>query len=189
VRIALFNIACDFPVARKVGEFTSHCSTGACNKYTREFLVLPGTTKLDYSAHEIDRANGLRTREGNAQDAQRWRDATTHQGRYEVERGMSTRCTRWSHIHRLRYFSPARSTVIDPMHNLFLGTADRMVRIWRSHGLLTDADGVRVQVMADALVLPPGVSSLQRKIDRKFGFMTADDWKAWTLVCSPFVLR
>ncbi|KAG2209024.1 hypothetical protein INT45_008885 [Circinella minor] len=165
IRAALLNITCDIPTARKVGGFTSHNSTRACHKCTREFVVFPGTSNLDYSGNIIDREHGLRTRE-------------------KRETG-----TRWSQIHRLPYFDLVCSVLIDPMHNLFLGTADQMVRIWREHGLLTDADRFDIQKLADGIVLPPGVPFLNRKIECKFGFMTAANWKAWCLVYSPFVLK
>ena len=186
IRAALLNIACDIPAARKVGGFTSHSSTRACHKCTREFVVFPGTSNLDYSGNNIDREHGLRTRESNASAAGQWLEARTQAARTRIERETGTR---WSQIHRLHYFDPVRSVLIDPMHNLFLGTADRMVRVWREHGLLTNADGVDMQELADGVVLPPGIPSLNRKIERKFGFMTAADWKAWCLVYSPFVLK
>ncbi|KAG2205922.1 hypothetical protein INT45_006352, partial [Circinella minor] len=69
IRAALLNIACDIPAARKVGGFTSHSSTRACHKCTREFVVFPGTSNLDYSGNDIDREHGLRTRETNASAA------------------------------------------------------------------------------------------------------------------------
>ena len=57
-------------------------------------------------------------------------------------------------------FDPMRSILIDPMCNLFLGTADQMVRLWREHGLLTNANGLDMQELADGVVLPPGIPSL-----------------------------
>ncbi|KAG2215406.1 hypothetical protein INT45_010426, partial [Circinella minor] len=157
IRAALLNIACDIPAARKVGGFTSHSSTRACHKCTREFVVFPGTSNLDYSGNDIDREHGLGTRETNASAAAQWLEASTQAARTRIERETGTR---WSQINRLHYFDPVRSVLIDPMHNLFLGTADQMVRIWREHGLLTNADGVDMQKLADSVVLPPGVPSL-----------------------------
>ncbi|KAG2213580.1 hypothetical protein INT45_001430 [Circinella minor] len=69
IRAALLNIACDIPAARKVEGFTSHSSTRACHKCTREFVVFPGTSNLNYSGNNIDREHGLRTRESNASAA------------------------------------------------------------------------------------------------------------------------
>lgn len=183
VRAALFNVACDIPASRKVSGFTSHNSTRACNKCTREFVVFPGTSNLDYSGSTL---GDQRTKESNAVAAQEWRQAETDAARHRHERENGTR---WSEVHRLPYFDPVHDTVIDPMHNLFLGTAKRMVDIWTNCGFLTNATRTTMQKLADGVVAPPGFPSLARKIERKFGFMTADDWKAWCLVYSPFVLK
>ncbi|KAG2203672.1 hypothetical protein INT45_013236, partial [Circinella minor] len=86
IRAALLNIACDIPAARKVGGFTSHSSTRACHKCTREFVVFPGTSNLDYSGNNIDREHGLRTRESNASAAGQWLEARTQAARTRIER-------------------------------------------------------------------------------------------------------
>ncbi|KAG2216457.1 hypothetical protein INT45_014176, partial [Circinella minor] len=54
VRLALLNVACDIPPARKVSGFTSHASRCGCHKCHRQFSVFPGTTNLDYSGFDID---------------------------------------------------------------------------------------------------------------------------------------
>ena len=36
----------------------------------------------------------------------------------------------------LPYFDPIRMLLIDPMHNLFLGTAKRMLHVWDDHKVL-----------------------------------------------------
>ncbi|KAG2216480.1 hypothetical protein INT45_014040 [Circinella minor] len=154
---ALLNIACNIPVACKVGGFTSHNSTRACHKCTREFVVFPGTSNLNYSGNVIDREHRLQTCKSNASAAAQWLEARSQAARTCIERETGTR---WSQIHRLLYFDPVCSVLIDPIHNLFLGTADRMVRIWREHGLLTNADGSDMQELADGIILPPGVPSL-----------------------------
>ena len=183
VRAALFNIACDIPASRKVSGFTGHSSTRACNKCTRQFTCFEGTTKLDYSGHTLGEQH---TKIMNARAAEQWLQAPSNAARQRLERDTGTR---WSEVHRLQYFDPVRDTVIDPMHNLFLGTASKMVEIWTANDLLTTADRTTMQKLADGIVVPPDFPVLSRKIQAKFAFMTADDWKAWCLIYSPFVLR
>lgn len=44
---------------------------------------------------------------------------------------------RYSVLLELEYFDPVTMTIIDPMHNLFLGTAKRMLLIWKDHNVFT----------------------------------------------------
>ncbi|CAG8771298.1 6319_t:CDS:1, partial [Dentiscutata heterogama] len=37
---------------------------------------------------------------------------------------------RWSSFLQLSYFDPIKFSVFDPMHNIFLGTAYKMMKIW-----------------------------------------------------------
>ncbi|OAD67057.1 hypothetical protein PHYBLDRAFT_174764 [Phycomyces blakesleeanus NRRL 1555(-)] len=82
-----------------------------------------------------------------------------------------------------------RCTVINLMHNLYLGTAKRIMKKWRSSGLITDAHLAEMQLDADKLVLPEDYTPLGTKIGRGFPFMKADEWKSWCLVYSPVLLR
>ncbi|OAD69919.1 hypothetical protein PHYBLDRAFT_171942 [Phycomyces blakesleeanus NRRL 1555(-)] len=82
-----------------------------------------------------------------------------------------------------------RATIIDPMHNLFLGTAKRMMDIWIANNLLDDKDFVEMQEEANRMVLPVGYTTLKIKIGKKFPFMKADEWKSWCLIYSPVLLK
>ncbi|OAD65777.1 hypothetical protein PHYBLDRAFT_102100, partial [Phycomyces blakesleeanus NRRL 1555(-)] len=119
IRAALLMVACDIPAARKVCGFTSHTSTNACHKCKRQFSRLAGTSSVDYSGFDFSKWL-LRTKNANRKDAEIWRNATkpTERQRLEVAHGVC-----WSELHRLQYFDIVRCTIIDPMHNLFLGTA------------------------------------------------------------------
>ena len=43
---------------------------------------------------------------------------------------------RYSSLLKLSYFDPIQMLAIDPMHNLFLGTAKKMLEIWQDQGFL-----------------------------------------------------
>ncbi|OAD67614.1 hypothetical protein PHYBLDRAFT_173946 [Phycomyces blakesleeanus NRRL 1555(-)] len=87
------------------------------------------------------------------------------------------------------YFDIVRCTIIDPMHNLFLGTAKRMLERWVVDGLIDDKKLVAMQKAVEKVVLPPNYTSLGTKIAKGFPYMKADEWKSWCLVYSPVVLR
>ena len=60
--------------------------------------------------------------------AERWLNCTNQENREKVfaETGV-----RWSELTRLPYWDPFRHGIVDPMHNLFLGIAQRHCRyIW-----------------------------------------------------------
>ncbi|KAG2191745.1 hypothetical protein INT47_003105 [Mucor saturninus] len=185
IRAALFMVACDIPAARKVCGFTSHTSTNACHKCKRQFSRLAGTSSVNYSGFDFSKWL-LRTKNDNCKDAEVWRNATTKTERHrlEVENGV-----RWSELHRLEYFDAVRCTIIDPMHNLFLGTAKRMMEKWVADGIIDSKKLVSMQNMVKNMVLPPDYTPLKTKIAKGFPFMKADEWKSWCLVYSPVVLK
>ncbi|KAG2192669.1 hypothetical protein INT47_009239 [Mucor saturninus] len=75
------------------------------------------------------------------------------------------------------------------MHNLFLGTAKRMMEKWILCGHLDDNDLCEMQVEANTITLPSEYASLTTKIAKGFPFMKADEWKSWCLIYSPVVLK
>ena len=47
---------------------------------------------------------------------------------------------RYCEFLRLPYFDPIRMVIIDPMHNLYLGTAKHMLRVWIDCGISYSRD-------------------------------------------------
>ncbi|KAG2191149.1 hypothetical protein INT47_012155 [Mucor saturninus] len=185
VRAALMMVACDIPAARKTSGFTAHNSTCACYKCNHQFSRLEGTTSVDFRGFEFAEWR-LASGAENRVHAEVWKSASTSSERHqlEVENGV-----RWSQLHRLGYFDLVRGTIIDPMHNLFLGTAKRMVEKWTASGLIVDRDLREMQKIAETMVLPVGYSMLKTKIGKGFPRMKADEWKSWVLVYSPVLLK
>ncbi|OAD70396.1 hypothetical protein PHYBLDRAFT_70687 [Phycomyces blakesleeanus NRRL 1555(-)] len=75
------------------------------------------------------------------------------------------------------YFHLVECTVIDPMHNLYIGTAKRVMAKWRSSGLITDAHLAATRVDAENVLLSEYYTSLGTRIGRGFPFMKANEWK------------
>ncbi|OAD65474.1 hypothetical protein PHYBLDRAFT_120079, partial [Phycomyces blakesleeanus NRRL 1555(-)] len=171
VRAALLMVACDIPAARKTCGFTSHNSTCACYKCNRQFARIDGTTAVNYFGLKFLEWVGC-TKEENRRHANLWKNAKTltERKRLEIENGV-----RLSELHRLVYFEPVRAAITNPMHNLFLGTAKRMMDIWIANNLLNDKDFVEMQEEANRMVLPVGYTTLKIKIGKKFPFMKADE--------------
>ncbi|KAG1525434.1 hypothetical protein G6F46_014940 [Rhizopus delemar] len=82
------------------------------------------------------------------------------------------------------------------MHGLFLGTAKKMVKIWRTticdltHELyLTDADLKEMQKEANDIILPAQYTPINQKIASDFSDLKADEWRTWCLALSPLLLK
>ncbi|OAD79069.1 hypothetical protein PHYBLDRAFT_62168 [Phycomyces blakesleeanus NRRL 1555(-)] len=145
VYATLISIACDIPAARKTTGFTGHASTNACHKCKRHFSVIAGSSKIDYSRFDNE-SWVTRTKEMNAIYANMWACTELSAERADLEKQNGT----WfSELHCLHYFDPIRCTIVDPMHNLFLGTAKHMISSWKDPGYLPAAVLVRMQCLAD----------------------------------------
>ncbi|KAG1447243.1 hypothetical protein G6F56_009321 [Rhizopus delemar] len=101
-----------------------------CNKCSSDF---PGRKDIKTHRDFVPSLSScstwvLRINETNRQQASNWKTATSQRERIDLEMKFGTR---FSALHNLAYFDVVRCTSVDPMHNLFLGTAKKMVHIWR----------------------------------------------------------
>ena len=65
---------------------------------------------------------------------------------------------RYSILTELPYFDPIRFTVVDPMHNLFLGTAKCvMKKIWIKNDLITKDKMKVIQTQVDSIRAPSDI--------------------------------
>lgn len=187
IRAASLNTECDLPASRKINGFTSHVSYRGCPKCDRSFGVSKNGT-IDYSGFDVDSWMS-RTKEMNMKDAQKWKAATNDKTRSELKKQSGTR---WSELHRLPYYDVVRCATVDPMHNLFLGTAKRLAEHWTNGNegpILKPKDLREIQDLADQMILPHGWDSVSGKIAQGFSYMKASEWKSWVIIYSPYVLR
>ena len=99
---------------------------------------------------------------------------------------------RYSVLQELEYFDCIRYFVVDPMHNLYLGTAKHMMKnVWlnEKNEFLSDEDFQRIQELVDSMTVPQDIGRIPGKISSSFTGFTADQWKNWTLVYSLFALK
>ncbi|OAD67763.1 hypothetical protein PHYBLDRAFT_151292 [Phycomyces blakesleeanus NRRL 1555(-)] len=185
VHAALMYVACDIPAARKTAGFTGHASTNACHKCERHFSVIARSSKIDYSGFD-DESWVPRTKEMNAIYTDMWACAESNAERTDLEKQNGTQ---FSELHHLHYFDPIWCTIVDPMHNLFLGTAKHMISVWKDLGYLPAAVLVRMQRLADGIIVPPGYTVLSAKIELGFPYMKADEWQSWHLIYSLVILK
>ena len=186
VKAALLCVSCDIPAARKVCGFLSHAARLGCSKCTKEFPCAGFGQRVSYAGFE---AAPLRTEKDHRQHAQEALEKTTAKGRAEVE---SRHGSRYTVLMLLPYFDIVRCHVIDPMHNLFLGTARHMVKnIWlpdSGEGTLSRNSLEEVQRRVDSCVVPASMGRIPNKIAANFSSFKADQWKSWTLTFSVYAL-
>ena len=184
VRCALLCVACDLPAARKTCGFLSYVAHYGCSHC---FKFFPGGFGcLDYSG--FDRQNWPQR---NGKDHQQvGLSLQTFSSPAEREKKESSAGLRYCSLLRLPYFDAPRMTVVDPMHNLFLGTAKHFFhRFLIENGVLTNKQFDIIQNRINAIVAPPGVGRIPHKIRSAFSGFTADQWKNWTNYFSLITLH
>lgn len=92
----------------------------------------------------------------------------------------------------LDYFDCIRFFVIDPMHNLNLGTAKHMIKnIWQNveSPMFSEEDFRKMQDSIDSIITRQNIGRIPGKIAHSFGGFTADQWQNWTIVYSMYALK
>ena len=126
VKLALSCVACDILASRKVSGFLGHCAALGCNKCMKVFSTHADGFR-DYSGYDEEnwqKRDGVTYRHTIDQVAKE----TTQTG---ISAAESRYGVRYSVLLALPYFDAVRFTVVDVMHNLFLGTAKRMFQLCR----------------------------------------------------------
>ena len=135
IRCVLLCVACDMPGGRKTCGFLAHSANLGCTKCLKEF---PGdVSNKDYSG--FDRENWCeRTMDDhrpNLLALLKCKTKTEHTRR-ESEFGCC-----YSVLCRLPYFDTPLFLIVDPMHNMYLGTAKHVVKdIWLGQAIISGKD-------------------------------------------------
>ena len=132
VRAALICTAYDIPASRKVSGFLGHNALRGCSRCLKPFPTTLFGEKPDYTG--FDRALWEpRSNESHRVHAQMHKESNTAKKQnHNIEREYGCR---YSVLLELPYYDVIRMCVVDPMHNLLLGTAehDFSVEITRLH--------------------------------------------------------
>ena len=184
IRAALCYISSDLPATRKVCGFYGYHATYCCSKCLKQF---PSTFTMrpDYSGFN---RNEWRARSSvlHRELAEQVKCAQSKSSRHKAEQEAGIR---YSELLRLPYLDIVRCHLIDPMHNLFLGTSKRMLTLWKDVGLLNHSDMEKIQEGIDGIIPPINIGRIPSKISAGFAGFTAEQWMHWTIIYSPFVLR
>lgn len=123
----------------------------------------------------FDRENWTpRTDEKHRADSAATRECNTKTEKETRERRLGVR---YSVFLQLDYYSSVRMCIIDPMHNLFLGTGKQLIRVWQEKGVLLENQFSKIQQLVDRVEVPSDLGRIPRKIASKFSGFTADQMK------------
>ena len=184
VRCALLCVACDIPACRKVTGFLGHSATLGCSKCLKKF---PGSVgNKDYSGFDTSQWPSRHNTQ-HRNDVNRINVCKTKAKKKELE---SLLGCRYSVLLDLPYFDPIRMAIIDPMHNLYLGTAKHILKkVWHERNMIDKKDYVSLQECVDSVCVPSNLGRLPSKILSSFSGLTADQLKNWTNIFSLFALH
>lgn len=127
-----------------------------------------------------------RTREEHIIYAARAKNATTLSQQNIVHKQFGYKNSR---LLELDYFEPFKLSVVEPMHNFFLGTAKRIFVHWVESELLKKADLETVGERIAEFKIPSDIGRLPTNIATNYSQFTADEWKNWVLLYSLFALQ
>ena len=115
-RGALIGVACDLPACRKVCGFLGHCANLGCSSL-------------------VEFSEGLISKHGNCEMSQE-----------SGHRADVKKIAKSKQDVDILYFDPVRMHLIDPMHNLYLGTAKHLaLDILIGRGILTKSDVTMIE--------------------------------------------
>ena len=122
-RCALLGVACDLPVGCKTCGFLSYSANFGCSRCFEKFSRGFGTRNF---YDNFDRNSWImRSNTRHRSDVKEILKCTTKTERRKKESELGCR---YSSLLDLPYFCPIEMLLIDPMHNLFLGTAKHFAR-------------------------------------------------------------
>jgi len=181
IRVAVICCSNDIPAARKL---CGHISAiAACHRCHKRANSDDGGDKSNYGGFE-DMESWFRMRDPDEhrKNALDWLHCRTEN---ERKRHVSTTLARWSEMLRLPYHDPIKHLIVDPMHCLFLGIAQWIVkRLWIDNSKITSQQLEKMEKMASQIKLPSDLGRIPNKIATGEGFsgFTADQWKSFILI-------
>ena len=168
----------DLPATAKLGGFLSHSSHHGCWKCSKYFPRREELNRNDFSGVEIGCPREHESHKNNAKSTLEC-NTPTDRKKKELELG-----SRFTELFHLEYCDTVRYAIIDPLHNLFIGSAKRLVHQWIEMGLLNNSNLKIIQDRVDNFNTSGNVGRIPRKILSGFSNMTADEWKNWIILYS-----
>ena len=190
IRAAITCCASDIPASRKLCGFVGHSAKLGCSKCSKEFTSLISSDgsnekKRDYSGYNRQLWSE-RSLSEHQEQSNNYLKAKTKVDQKSIEDDFGLR---YCILLDLPYFDPIRFSVVDPMHNLFLGSAKHVMQVWVDKGILTKKHFHEIEKIVSKFKTPQDVGRLPLKISSGFSGFTADQWRSWITIFSPVALK
>ena len=185
IKSALICAACDIPAWKVLG-FCGHASKLGCSKCTKAFIYDEIAEKLNFGGFS---ECTLRNEHDHRRQAYLANEQKTPTARERIELKYGSR---YSLLMELPYFDTVRFHIVDPMHNLFLGTAKyytKNILLNPMNPLISHRSNSIIQQRVDKGVVPSNLGRIPHKFASGYASFTADQWKTWTNVFSLFSLH
>ena len=174
LRAALICVACDIPACRKVLGFCGRMCKLGCSKCTKAFGYDRVRDKIDFSGFG---ECPMRKEQDHRKQAFLAMEQVSPTAREKIEKRYGSQ---FSSLMNLAYFDTVRCHIIDPMHNLFLGTAKHFTKnIYSTQKtqLFRKCDHFLIQERVDRCIVPSTLGRIPHKIASACASFTADQWK------------
>jgi hypothetical protein len=131
VRCALIPLICDALGARSVAGFRSITSDMFCTYCKLKMIHIEDLDSTNWTPRNLL---------NHRAEAEAWRKAVLLKDKVEIEERSGVY---WSELLRLPYWNPILFTVVDTMHNLYLGLLENHCRdVWGIDATVEDGDGL-----------------------------------------------
>ena len=184
VRGALLCAASDIPAARKLCGFLGHTAKLGCSRCLKKFPG--GFGEQDYGGFHDVSDWPKRTHRYHIDSVEKIKRATSLTAKKKLE---SKYGCRYTPLLDLPYYNSIKFCVIDPMHNLYLGTAKRMWKLWISEEIIKKDDLKLIDERIRSLNIPSDCGWLPGHMESNWANLNAYEWKNFTLIYSMFVLQ
>lgn len=124
IQAAMLCFPSDIPAARKLCEFLGHSAKRGCSHC---YKIFPGGFGEQRNYSGLDNRDPKRSFEQHRRDANR---VKTCKSQNASDKLASQLGCRYTYLLELPYYASIEMCIIDPMHNLFLGTAKRVFTKW-----------------------------------------------------------
>lgn len=179
---ALLCVASDVPATRKLCGFKSHAANLGCSKCKKSFSG--GIGNKDYSG--FNRQSWTpRTKSSHNRYSTMLKNCRTQREHDAISKEHGTY---YSILTELDYFDAVKFHIIDPMHNLFLGVAKRIWKVWMDD-VLSKAQLTEINQKIQRLNIATDIGRIGSNISSNYGAFTAQEWKNWTITHSMYVLH
>ena len=185
IQAAVLCFASDIPAARKLCGFLGHSARRGCCHWNKEFPGGFGEQK-NYGGFDDRDVWPKRSSQQHRRDAYRVKNCKSGNA---AEKLASQLGVRYTVLFELPYYTSIEMCVIDPMHNLFLGTAKRVFSKWIEEEIITKAGLDKLQERIEDISSLSDIGRLPGNIKSNYGGYTAAQWKNFVLLFSMYALK